>query len=213
MLSFLPILVQGIGTTLLVTALAFVFGAIWAVPLTAARMSRVKVLSFVATAYIEVFRGVPPLVWLFVIFYGIPRSFLQLTTLQAATIGLGLVAGAYIAEIYRSSIRSVRKGQWEAASALGLRGRITFLKVVLPQAVIVCIPSAITYLIGLLKDSSVASVIGTQDITTLAYAEARRSFEGMEVFLMAALLYILLSIPIAMVARATGARAARYLKR
>ena len=199
--QFFQVLAQGIGQTCLITAGAFAFGAIIAIPLALLRRSTLVWLRWPATTVIEVLRSIPPIVVLFVLFYGLGSGAIRLSTVQAAILGLGVIAAAYLAEIYRAGIDAVATGQWEASKALAVPRSKTYLLVILPQALIVIIPPAATFAIGLLKDSAIASVIGAHDITFQAFQESQATLQGLTIFAIAGGLYILLSIPIAVLAR------------
>ena len=181
--------------------LAFLTGAVVAVPLVALRRSGSPVLRLPALGVIEVVRAIPPIVWLFIIYYGIGAGAVLLSTMEAAVIGLGLISAAYLAEIYRAGLDAVPAGHREAIRALSLPLVAAFRRVVLPQAVIIIIPPAATFAIGLLKDSAVASVIGAVDITFLANQRTQTDLNGLGNFAVAALLYIVLSLPVAVAAR------------
>jgi polar amino acid transport system permease protein len=201
MAAFLQVLATGIQTTLLITAGAFLVGVVLGLPLALLRRSRNWLLRAPVIAVVEVIRAVPPIVWLFLVYYGLSSDLAQLSTFQAAVGGLGLIAAAYMSEIYRAGIEAVPDGQWEAGRALALPNLSLYRRVVFPQALVVVIPPAATYAIALLKDSAIASVIGAQDITFHAFQETQASLQGLSVFATAGLLYILLSLPIAAVAR------------
>lgn len=210
-MEVLQVLSAGIGTTLAITVGAFALGAVLAVPLLMLRRSAFRPAQWLAIALVETIRSVPPIVWLFVIYYIVGVEIVQLDTFQAAILGFAIISAAYISEIYRAAIEAVPQGQWEAAEALGLKSLPIYARVVLPQAVLLTIPPASTFLIGLLKDSAVASVIGAADITFLALQTARTTGEGLTVFLAAAALYLLLSVPIAAVARGSAGLIERKL--
>lgn len=191
MLDVLLSLLKGIPATLMVTVGAFVLGAIIAVPLVLMRRSRSFPLRLIARVYIDVFRGIPPVVWLFIIFFGIGSGFLRFTSLQAAILGLGLVSSAYLAEIYRGGFLALPLGQSEAAIAMGMT-RTDVLRFILgPQVFRVCLPPMATFLVSLLKDGTVASTIGVRDVMMLVSQEAQKAGGGFTPFLFAALLYIL----------------------
>ncbi|MCC4908899.1 amino acid ABC transporter permease [Microbacterium sp. cx-59] len=213
MIEILGGLSRGIGTTVAITLLSFALGSILAIPLVALRRSPKRVLRWTGAAAIEVIRSIPPIVWLMFIFLGVGSDLVRLDTFQAAVAGFSIISAAYIAEIYRSAIDAVPAGQWEAAKALSLRTLPTYVRVILPQAVLLMIPASATYLIGLFKDSAIASVIGAQDITFFAFQSARITGEGLTVFLLAAAMYLVLSIPVAIIARASGAWVERKLVR
>ena len=201
MWDLLTYLAAGLGTTIQITVLAFLTGAVVAVPLVALRRSGSPVLRLPALGVIEVVRAIPPIVWLFIIYYGIGAGAVLLSTMEAAVIGLGLISAAYLAEIYRAGLDAVPAGHREAIRALSLPQLAAFRRVVLPQAVIIIIPPAATFAIGLLKDSAVASVIGAVDITFLANQRTQTDLNGLGNFAVAALLYIVLSLPVAVAAR------------
>lgn len=204
MIQIVQILCSGIATTVIITAGSFAVGAVVGVPLVLARTSRFKALSFAGGSFIELLRSVPPIVWLFLLYYGVTVGGHQFGTKTAAIVGLGLIASAYMAEIYRAALQSVPAGQWEVARALGLSPVKMYSKVVAPQGLLLAIPPAATYAIGLLKDSAVASVIGANDVTFQAFQHARVSNDGLTTFIIAAGLYLLLSLPVAALARFSG---------
>jgi polar amino acid transport system permease protein len=199
MSNYLSALAQGISTTLELTAMGFGIGCLLGVPLAAARLSRWRWLRIPATVYVEFVRGIPALVWLFIIYFGLAQGgYLKVDVIQAGALGLGGIAAAYLSEIFRAAVGAVPRGQWEAANALGLSPPATVLRIVGPQAARVAIPPVGTYLIGLLKDSALVSTIGAQDITFRAFATAQNhALDGAKIFIVAGLIYIVLSIPIA----------------
>lgn len=205
-MHFLSVLAQGIAQTVLITVCSFLVGAVLGLPLALLRRSRIRFVRVPATALIESIRAVPPIVVLFLMYYALGSGLIKLSTFEAAVAGLGLISMAYLAEIYRAGINSVHAGQWEASRALALPTLKTYTKVILPQSMIVVVPPAATFAIGLLKDSAIASVIGAQDITFRAFQETQATLQGLTIFGIAGVLYILLSIPIAVVARWTDHR-------
>ncbi|WP_404430867.1 amino acid ABC transporter permease [Microbacterium lacus] len=200
-MDHLVVVAQGVQMTLLVTVYSFVIGAVGGVPLAMARRSRFGVVRFLARAVIEVLRGVPPLVWLFILYFGVSIGAIKFDSFTAAVVGFGLISSAYMAEIYRGGLSAISDGQWEASDALGMSRSATLASVIGPQVIRVSIPAAATFGIGLLKDSSVASVIGVQDIVFFAYQDASQTAQGIVPFLYAAGLYIAMTIPCAWVTR------------
>lgn len=205
-MSHLHAVLLGVPSTLAVMLAALAIGAVLAVPLAAARRSRVAPLRWAARLAIDVLRGIPPIVWLFIIFFGLGDKVLRLGPFQAAVLGLGLISAGYLAEIYRGGLTAVHKGQWEAASALGMGRADAMTRVIGPQAFRVALPGATTYAIGLLKDSSVVSTIGVTDIMARASQDARSTSSGLTPFLLAALVYIVLSGPLAWLSRTMDAK-------
>ncbi len=205
-LDNLRALLVGIPFTLALTALSFVVGALLGLVLCAMRLSKFVLLRMLASTLILVLRAIPPIVWLFFIFFGIGSGYLQLDPFSSAAIGLGLITAANMAEIYRGALSAIHAGQWEAATVLNLSGRHLFVDVIGPQLLRVALPSAATYLIGLLKDSAVASAIGVHEIAFQAYHLSQETFRGLDIYAAAGLLYIVISLPIAWLARWTDIR-------
>ncbi len=197
---FLKILVA-VPTTLLVTLASFALGAVIALPLVAARRSRFMLVRGVGKAIIDVLRGVPPIVFIFVIFFGIGADLIRWEPLPAAILGLGLISAGHLSEIYRGGLMSVHAGQYEASAALGLTGTATFAQVIGPQAFRVAIPGMVTWLISLLKDSSIVSTIGVVEIMFVANQSARSSADGLMPFVIAGAVYIALGTPLAVLSR------------
>lgn len=187
--------------TLWVTIGAFTVGFILAIPLVLMRRSRVAPVRWLSQAIIDLVRGIPPIVWLFFIFFGLPLLQIRLEPIPAAILGLGIFSGGFLAEIFRGGLLAVHRGQFEASQALGLRGSTAFVLVIAPQAFRAMLPSLATYFIGLIKDSSIASAIGVTEMVFAAQAHARQSPEGIYTFFLAALVYIGLSVPFALMAR------------
>jgi len=213
MTEVLAAIALGVPSTVVVTALAFAMGAVLGVPLALARRSGPAPLRWLAQALIDVLRGIPPVVWLFFIYFGLGNDVVRIEPLVAGTVGLGLIASAYLAEVYRGGLLAVHAGQQEAAEALGLSPGTTLARVVGPQAVRVALPGAATYLIGLLKDSSIVSTIGVTEMVFRANAVSRSTGDGLMPFLVAAALYIVLSAPLAWASRSLDARLRRRVAR
>lgn len=200
-LDILRSIAAGIPWTLALTLVAFVIGAVLGLPLCAMRFSRFGAVRFLGATLILTFRSIPPIVWLFFIFFGIGFGYLQISPFQAAAAGLGLITAANMAEIYRGALAAIHAGQWEAAFALNLSSRHRFLDVIGPQLLRVALPSAATYAIGLLKDSAISSTIGVNEIAFQAYHTSQRTFHSLDVYAIAGLLYILISLPMAWATR------------
>ncbi|NLT07619.1 MAG: amino acid ABC transporter permease [Solirubrobacterales bacterium] len=200
--DYLSLLIDGVWITLVVTFGSFAIGSVLALPIVLARRAPSVLIRAVARAYVDLFRGVPPIVWLFLIFFGLgTQEQLRIDPIPAALVGFGIISSAYISEIYRGALIGVDRGQFEAADALGLTRAAALFTIVVPQAFRIALPGTATYLVGLLKDTAIASTIGVQDITFIASSEAARTLEGLDVFSVAAVLYLLLSIPLAILSR------------
>ncbi len=203
------VLAGGVQQTVQITVSAFLLGALLALPLAFLRRSRILILRLPTIAVVEILRAVPPIVWLFIVYYGIGSGSIKLSTYQAAAIGLGLIAAAHLSEIYRAGLNAVPEGQREAVSALGIPAFASYARVIAPQAIIVVVPPMASFAIGLLKDSATASVIGAADIAFRAVQQTQQDLNGMGNFASAGALYIALGIPVALLSRAAD----RFLTR
>ncbi|MBP1887053.1 amino acid ABC transporter permease [Sinorhizobium mexicanum] len=207
--DYIPIIAQGISMTFLVAVICFTAGGLLAVPVAVARLSDNKIARSTAAGYIALIRGVPPITWLFLIFYGLPQLGLRFSSFSAAVVGLTMICSAYIAEFYRSGWLGMPAGQIEAAKALGLSSLEAFRKVIAPQIFVIVLPMAITYFIALLKNSAVVSVIGVSDITEKALSLSRSAPDPFNVFIAAGCVYMMISVPIGLLGRVTSPWVAR----
>ena len=195
---------QGILTTIQLTVLGFCLGGLLGLPLLAMRTSQVPVLRWLSRAFIEVTRGVPLVVWLFLIYNG-PTQFdpslgSVFTSWNSAIAAIGLVSAAHMAEIYRGSLLAIPKGQWEASTALGMTRIDTASRIIAQQMIRAAIPASASYAIGLLKDSSLASTIGVFELTYYANAAAGTTSSATPFFIAGAY-YLAMTIPSAWAAR------------
>jgi glutamine transport system permease protein len=189
----IPYLAWGALATLYITVLATVVSVVFGMVLAAMRLSRFRVLKFVAIAYIDFMRGVPLLVVLFIAYFGLPAIGLNLSPFTAAILGMGFCGAAYTAEIFRSGIMSIGKGQTEAAHSLGLTYTQTMRYVVLPQALRISMPPLTNEFITLLKDSSLVSVIGMEELVRRGQYVVSRTFDPFTVFMLVAIFYLVLT--------------------
>lgn len=200
-IDMLTAIARGIGMTLWITGASLVIGGVIALFLVAAARSRFAILRGIVTGYINIVRVIPPITWLFLIFFGLPQFALRLSTTEASIVGFSIIASAFMAEIYRSGLLSIHPGQREAAHALGLNALTTARWVITPQAFRVALPAIATYAIGLLKDSALASTIGAHEITYYAQQTAKQTHQGLIAFAIAGVLYIAISLIVAVVSR------------
>lgn len=199
--EMLLMILGGITWTVLLTLTSLVIGTVLGAGLCAMRTSGIRALDLIAASLILSFRAIPPIVWLFLIFFGVGSGWLQVSPFQAAAVGLGLITAANMAEIFRGSLAAVHRGQWEAAHALSMPSTWRMLDLIAPQLMRVSLPSIATYAIGLLKDTAIASTIGVPEIAFQATHVSQMSFKGLEVFAFAGCLYIAMSLPIAWASR------------
>ncbi|KNF07528.1 amino acid ABC transporter membrane protein, PAAT family [Gottschalkia purinilytica] len=178
---YLPQLIEAAGVTLKIGVLAFMLALCISLIVGALRVSNIpKVFKVFLSAYVEIFRGTPLLVQLFVIYYGLPPFGISMESYTAAIIGLALNCGAYMSEIVRASIMSVDRGQYEAAYSLGYNRISTIIYIILPQALRIAVPPFMNYFSTILKDTSLISVISIAEVTRIGnqiYARTLRPFE------------------------------------
>lgn len=190
------ILLNGLWITIQLSAMGIVLGTIVGLFVALIRHARVPVLSQVARVYVEIFRGSPLLLQLFFVFFGFPYLGLEVSPLEAALTALTLYGGAYISEIIRAGIEAVPRGQYEAAQALGLSNYAVMRHVVLPQTLAVVLPPLVGFYIGLIKDTSLATIIGYQELMRQSQSIIDRTARPLEVFAVVALLYFVLCYPL-----------------
>jgi His/Glu/Gln/Arg/opine family amino acid ABC transporter permease subunit len=196
----------GVANTLLLTAVSFAIGAVVAIPVTLAARSRFLPLRWVIRSLVELIRSIPVLVWLFIVFFGLPQYGYTPAPLTAAILTLSGVSAVYLSEIYRGGIAGVSRGQWEASRALGL-GQIDMgLRIIAPQVLRVVLPPVATYGIGLLKDSALASTIGVVELTYRANTETQVTGQGLTAYVIAGVIYVLIGLPLAVVSRRVDSR-------
>ncbi|MGO4669834.1 amino acid ABC transporter permease [Bosea sp. 2YAB26] len=189
-------IIAAVRWTLLLSVVAFVGGAIGGALVALARTSEFKWLRLVANGYIKVFQGTPLLMQLFLAFF-VPGLFgWSVDPWTAAAIGLSLHASAFLGEIWRGAIEVVPRGQWEAATSLGLRYWPKMALVVVPQAVRISIPPTIGFLVQLIKGTSLASIIGFVELTRAAQVINNATFRPFTIFALVALIYYLICRPL-----------------
>jgi polar amino acid transport system permease protein len=190
----LPILIlTGAFTTIYVSMISIGFACVLAMAGALARLSKNGPAFAVATFYISFFRGTPLLLQVFVIYKGLPQLGVVLDAVPSGIIALSLCYGAYMAEIFRAGIEGVPKGQAEAATALGLKKGLIMRKVVLPQAMKLIVPPTGNQFIAMLKDSSLVSVLGVQELMFLARKQGAAEFKHFEMLITAAIIYWIIS--------------------
>ena len=191
----LPLLLMGLWITIGLGVAAIVLGSAGGLLLALARLYGPAPLRFLAIAYINVFRAIPLLVLLIVIYYALPFVGLRLTAFTSATTALSLVSSAYSAEILRAGIEGLPRGQSEAARALGLSPLRQMTDVILPQAVKLVIPPLTSNSINVMKDTSLASVVAMPDLLKQA-TQAQALAANPTPLISAALIYLVLLLPL-----------------
>lgn len=202
MIEALPDLIEGLWVTLGLVALALVLGFVIALPTALARLSPLVTLRMVAGIYVFVFRGTPLLVQIFLIYYGLSQfegirdSFLWPVLREpfwCTLIALALNTGAYTAEVFRGGILSVTHNQIEAARAIGMSPSTAFRRIIWPQTIRQALPAYGNEMILMVKASSLASTVTLMDITGVARTLAADTYMPIEVYTMAAMIYLALT--------------------
>jgi polar amino acid transport system substrate-binding protein len=209
--QYLPLLLRGALVTVEISVLSMAIAIGLGLLMAVVRVFGPPFAAWPVVAFIEVIRGTPLLIQLFIIFYGLPTIGIRFSPLWAAVIGLGLNYAAYEAENYRAGIQSIPRGQLDAALALGLTRIQTIRKIVLPQAVRLVIPPVTNDFIALLKDSSLVSVITMVELTKMYGQLAATNYDYIGIGLLTAAIYFVLGLPIARLSRLLEARLA-YMK-
>jgi len=184
-----PIVRGAVLGTIPLALASFVLGLALALAVALMRLSRIRVVSWIARAYVSVIRGTPLLVQLFVIFYGLPSVGLTINPWPSAIIAFSLNVGGYAAEVIRAAILSVPKGQWEAAHMIGMTRRLALRRIILPQAARVSVPPLSNTFISLVKDTSLASLILVTELFREAQQIAAFTREFMLLYVEAAAVY------------------------
>ncbi|MCP2072746.1 UNVERIFIED_ORG: polar amino acid transport system permease protein [Pseudomonas lini] len=207
------VILSGLPWTLAVTGLSLAIGMVLGLPLMFARNSSNTLISSTMIMFIALVRAVPPIVWLFIVFFGMGNGFTRISPFIAAVLVFGLIATTNMAEIYRGGMLAIHAGQHEATTALNFGKYHAFIDVVLPQMLRVALPAATTYAIGLLKDSAVASTIGVLELAYQGRYVTETTYMGLPVFATVGAIYIVVSIPIAIFARYADARMRKRVAR
>ena len=191
-------LLEGVPTTLLLTCIAVALGTILGTLIAIMKMSKVKLLRGIVTIYIEVIRGTPILLQLYVFYFVLPNvfTFLKLSQFMWVSIALCVNSSAYVSEVIRSGIQAVDKGQMEAARSLGMSEKQAMMKIILPQAVRNILPALGNEFIMMLKETSLASTFFLGDLMTSYNVVKGATFLTLEPLTIIAVIYLCLTFPL-----------------
>lgn len=205
----LPVLLAGLSLTIQIAIGATILGIILGLITAIFRMGPIRPLNWLATVYIEVIRNTPALVQVFIIYYGLANLGIRLPALTAMIVALGINNGAYLAEIFRGGLQSVKRGQLEAAAALALPSRTTFLGIVLPQAIRSIWPALTNQTIQIVLATSLAAIIGMPELVNQAMFLGSRNFRYTELLLAVTVMYALLTLSVSLISRLIASRLER----
>lgn len=190
--QFFPLFLKGVWLTIEISFISILVGLVFGVAGAVARTSPLKILRFLGAAYVEIFRNTPLLIQIFIIYFGLPELGLKFSPYASGLTALILYVGAYNVEVIRAGLEAVPRGQKEAAMSLGLNGVQTFLYIILPQTVRISLPALGNNWVALVKNSSLVSVIGMEELTFITYDLNALTFRSFELFGTATVLYLVL---------------------
>ena len=191
-------LFEGVKNTLILTFIAVILGVVLGTLVAMAKMSRLWIVRFLISIYIEIIRGTPILLQLYIFYFVLPEllPFLNLSSFMWVAIALCINSSAYVSEVIRSGIQAVDKGQTEAARCLGLSQRQTMTRIILPQAVRNILPALGNEFIMILKETSLASTFFLGDLMTSYLKVKGATYLGFETLIIVGLIYFILTFPL-----------------
>ncbi|SFH76907.1 polar amino acid transport system permease protein [Selenomonas ruminantium] len=193
----LPLLLMGAAITVKITALSVIVGIIIGLFMGIARIVNIRIFRIIAAVYVDFFRGTPLLVQIFLVYFALPLLTGQRSDPYVAAISAcGLNSGAYVTEIFRSGIQSIDKGQMEAGRSLGMTWAQTMRYIIVPQAFKRVIPQLGNEFIALLKDSSLVSVIGFEELTRRGQLIIAKTYASVEIWTCVAIIYLIMTLSI-----------------
>ncbi len=191
-----PLLWQGLQVTVVISLISIFFGTIIGFAASLLSISKWKITRLISGIYVWIIRGTPMIVQAFIVYFGVPQLLqlidpnFRISAEIAGAITLSLNAGAYLSEIFRGGISAVDKGQVEAARSLGISSARTMMKVILPQAIKIAIPSMVNQFIITVKDTSILSVIGLADLVNRAKVYVGKSYQFFATYILVAIFYL-----------------------
>jgi arginine/lysine/histidine transport system permease protein len=209
----LDFILAGIVLTIVISVASISFGLVIGIVVAAARLSRIRIVNLISTAYVELIRNTPLLVQLFILYFGLPELGIRPTAIQAAIIALSVNNGAYLSEIIRGGLQSVPRGQVEAAAAIGLSQRTAYIEVLLPLGLRSVVPAITNQFILTILGTSVVSVIGVPELTNQILFIDSRVFRTVELLIFLTLAYAVMTFTVSAVASRVNRRLDRAYAR
>jgi polar amino acid transport system permease protein len=194
-------LLQSAGWTLVLTFAASLLGGALGLAVALARVATNAVARELARGYIAVLQGVPVLMVLFLSYYGLSHAGIELPPIVAASLSLSIYASAYLGDIWRGAIQSVARQQWEASASLALSRRQQYRYVILPQSVKIALPPTVGFLVQLVKNTSIVSIVSVVELTRAGQLVNNVTFQPFKVFITVALIYLAICYPLSRVSR------------
>lgn len=199
-------LVAALRWTVALTATAFVGGALVGLVVAILRVAPIRPLRWLGAAYIQIAQGVPLLVWLFVFYFGLAIVKLPVLPWIAAALAFSIYGGAFLGDIWRGALQAIPRTQWEAGAALGLGFPSQLRWIIVPQAIRIATPPTIGFLVQLIKNTSLAAVIGFVELTREGQLTTASTFQPFTVYMIVAGLYFLMCFPLTQWSRALERR-------
>ncbi|TWG63590.1 ectoine/hydroxyectoine ABC transporter permease subunit EhuD [Aminobacter sp. J44] len=196
-LDILPRLFVATGNTLLAAGLGYAIAVVLGLVLALAQRTPSRAFTMVVREIVEFIRSTPLVLQIFFVFYVAPQFGIRLSPWTAGMIAIGLHYAAYLSEVYRGGLDSVPKGQWEAATSLNLSTARTYFRVIIPQAMPPSLAGMGNYLVGILKDTPMLSVIGVAELMHTANAIGSETYRFLEPYTMVGVIFLALSLPTA----------------
>jgi len=211
--SWTAILLGGLVVTIQLAAISLVLSVLLSATIAIMSISPWRLLRIFAGLYVDIFRSIPILALAISAYFGLGSTLARLgiTSFGTAVGVLTLIEGAYLAELYRGSLESIRTPQWDAGASLGLSWTSTLRHVILPQALPPAIPITLNMTIAIIKDSSLVSLIAVNEITNVANQLIAVTFQPVEIYALVALLYLALILPLSQASRVIEGYVARRL--
>lgn len=199
--THLTFLLTGAFWTLVLSLMAFVGGGVVGLVVALGRTSPVRFLRVLSGGYVQIVQGTPLLVILFVVYFGLPTVGYSLSPMLAAGLSLTIYVSAYLGEIWRGCLEAVPKAQWEAAECLALSKTQRMVKVILPQAVRIATPPTVGFSVQIIKNTSLASVVGFVELARAGQLINNSIFQPFSIYMIVALLYFCMCFPISVFSR------------
>ncbi|HLU04252.1 MAG TPA: amino acid ABC transporter permease [Advenella sp.] len=195
-------LLKGVGWTLVLSLISFALGSVAGFVVMLARVSVHRPVRVVTSAYIQIIQGIPLLVLLFIVYFGVGIFGINVAPLVASAIALMIHVSAFLGEIWRGSVQAIEKTQWEASECLGLSRWQSLILVIIPQALRMSLPPSVGYLVQVIKLTSLASVVGFVELTRAGQIINNSLFQPFLVFVLVGAFYFVLCYPLSLWSRA-----------
>ena len=216
MIPFIPILIKGLGVSLIIGISSFIIAVLLSIIVGTVRFNKpnnifLKIIYYILGIYIEIFRGTPLLVQLFIFYFAFPSIGIAMPAMLAAIIAMSLNSTAYYAENVRAAIMSIDKGQYEAAKTLGYTKFQTNIFIILPQAIRIAIPPFMNGFSTIIKETSIVSTIPIVELMRTGNQIYAKNFRSFEIYVTLALIYFIVNYPITFLAKYIESRLSKWI--